>query len=90
MNIQLLWLERREFWGAIKGTAMADPTDTENNVQPACPPPGMRALLDEYRRKHSAFRTGPAPGSEARQESKHPFMDALLEDYRYKGFLKGR
>lgn len=71
----------------MKGTALADPTDTDDDVPPTFTPPGMRALLDEYRRKYSAFRAGPAPGSEPRQESKHPLLDALLEEYRAKGLL---
>lgn len=66
---------------------MADPTDTEDAAPPTFPPPGMRALLDECRRTYPAFRAGPAPGSEPRQESKHPLMDALLEEYRAKGLL---
>jgi hypothetical protein len=61
--------------------------DTGEPVVPTFPPPGMRALVDEYRRKYPAFRAGPAPGSEPRHESKHPLMDALLEEYRAKGLL---
>lgn len=61
--------------------------DTDVQTPPAFPPPGMRALMAEYRLKYPAFRAGPAPGSEPRQESQHPLMDTLLEEYRAKGLL---
>lgn len=61
--------------------------DTNGQAQPSFPPPGMAALLDEYRRLFPALRTGPAPSSAPRKQSKHPLMDALLEEYRAKGLL---
>ena len=61
--------------------------DTDVQTPPAFPPHGMQALLEEYRRRFPAFRAGPAPGSEPRHESKHPLMDALLDEYRAKGLL---
>jgi hypothetical protein len=61
--------------------------DTNGEAQPAFPPPGMAALLDEYRRLFPALRTGPARNSAPRKQSKHPLMDALLEEYRAKGLL---
>ena len=67
---------------------MTVPDDDASDGPPtAFPPPGMRSLMDEYRRKYPAFRAGPAPSSEPWQESKHPLMDALLEEYRAKGLL---
>ena len=50
-------------------------------------PPGMRALLEEYRRRYPAFRTGPSPSVEPQSPSPHPLMDALLEEYRKQGRL---
>jgi len=61
--------------------------DTNGEAQPTFPPPGMAALLDEYRRLCPALQTEPARNSAPRKQSKHPLMDALIEEYRAKGLL---
>jgi hypothetical protein len=61
--------------------------DANGEAQPAFPPPGMGALLDEYRHLFPALRTGVAPSSVPRKQSKHPLVDTLLEQYRAKGLL---
>lgn len=61
-----------------------EPTDDLTRAQL---PPGMRALLEEFRRRYPAFRTGPAPSVEPQSRSPHPLMDALLEEYRRQGRL---
>jgi hypothetical protein len=47
----------------------------------------MQALLEEYRRKYPAFRTGVVPGVEPPDPSAHPLLDALLAEYRERGLL---
>lgn len=67
---------------------MADPTDTDDSVPPAFPPPGMQALLEECRRQYpAAFTTGPVPPGPPQEKSAHPLMDALRTKFRNEGLL---
>ena len=59
------------------------PTDDAQAHQPS----GMRALLEEFRRRYPTLRTGSAPSVEPPNPSAHPLMDALLAEYRKKGRL---
>jgi hypothetical protein len=68
---------------------MPSPPDLEpaDDLARAHLPPGMRALLEECRRRYPAFRTGPTPSVEPQNPSPHPLMDALLVEYRKQGRL---
>ena len=68
---------------------MTDPQDLEpvDDDAQAHPAPDMRALLEEFRRRYPALRTGSAPSVEPPNRSAHPLMDALLAEYRKKGRL---
>jgi hypothetical protein len=68
---------------------MADPPDLDrtDDLLPMHAPPGLQALLEEYRRRYPAFRSGPIPGVETPDPSPHPMMDALLAEYRQQGLL---
>jgi hypothetical protein len=61
--------------------------DTTDDPIPMRSPPGMKALLEGYRRRYPAFRCGPIPGVQTQDPSPHPLMDALLAEYRQKGLL---
>jgi hypothetical protein len=68
---------------------MTDPQDLEpvDDDAQAHQPSGMRALLEEFRRRYPALRTGSAPRLDPPNRSAHPLMDALLAEYRKKGRL---
>jgi hypothetical protein len=68
---------------------MTDPQDLEpvDDDAQAHQPSGMRALLEEFRRRYPALRTGSAPRLDPPNPSPHPLMDALLAEYRKKGPL---
>jgi hypothetical protein len=76
------------FW-AVKENRMTDLQDLEpvDDDAQAHPAPRMRALLEEFRRRYPALRTGSAPRVEPPNWSPHPLMDALLAEYRKKGRL---
>jgi hypothetical protein len=68
----------------MTGPQNLEPADDDPRAHPA---PGMRALLEEFRRRYPALRTGSAPRVEPPNRSAHPLMDALLAEYRKKGRL---
>jgi hypothetical protein len=72
-----------------KERRMPSPPDLEptDDLARAQLPPGIRALLEEFRRRYPAFRTGLAPSVEPQNPSPHPLMDALLVEYRKQGRL---
>jgi hypothetical protein len=66
---------------------MTDPQDlepTDDDDPQAHPAPGIQALLEEFRRRYPALRTGSAASVEPPNPSPHPLMDALLAEYRKK------
>ena len=76
------------FW-AVKESGMTGPQNLEpaDDDPQAHPAPGTRALLEEFRRRYPALRTGSAASVEPPNPSPHPLMDALLAEYRKKGLL---